>query len=337
MAMYWQETIGRSSLRFIGVAGVGTLIFLLLVAFGLKRVAYKDNNQRATAATGKSEFRGDRAFETLKKVVAIGPRPPGSPEAETLRQLIRSEVEAAGLEVRVIPFEADTPLGKRSMANLVAIVKGSQDGIIALSNHYDTKYFEEFRFVGANDGGSTAAWMIEMARALGPMRDGRTVWLIWFDGEEALRDWSSTDSLYGSREMVRHMRKTKELADLHALINVDMIGDCYLGIFRDAGAPSWLSNAIWKVAAELGHGRHFLAESRIIEDDHMPFRLAGKRAINLIDYEYGGSQLEHSNTWHTANDTIERVCPASLQAVGDVIYHALPAIERALDAQARLN
>ena len=335
--MRWRETIGRGSLRFIGIAGVGTLIFLLIVAFSLKRVAYKDDSQRATAAAGKGAFNSARAFETLKKVVDLGPRPPGSPEAETLRQLIRGEVEAAGLEVRALPFEVDTPLGNKSMANLVAVVKGSEDGIIALSNHYDTKYFAEFRFVGANDGGSTTAWMIEMARALGPTRDGRTVWLIWFDGEEAFKEWSSTDSLYGSREMVRHLRKTKEFPDLDALINVDMIGDCYLGIFRDAGAPSWLSNAVWKAAAELGHGRHFLAESRIVEDDHMPFRLAGKPAMNLIDYEYGGSQLDHSNTWHTANDTIERVCPASLQAVGDVIYHALPSIERVLDAQARLD
>lgn len=335
--MRWRETNGRGSLRFIGVAGVGTLIFLLIVAFGLKRVAYKDDNQRATAAAGKSAFQGERAYESLKKIVAIGPRPPGSPEAETLRQLIRGEVGAAGLEVRALPFEADTPFGKKSMVNLVAVVKGTENGIIALSNHYDTKYFEDVRFVGANDGGSTTAWMIEMARALGPTREGRTVWLIWFDGEEAFKEWSSSDSLYGSREMVRHLRKTKEFADLDVLINVDMIGDCYLGIFRDAGAPSWLSNAVWKSAAELGHGRHFLAESRIIEDDHMPFRLAGKPAMNLIDYEYGGSQLEHSNTWHTPNDTIERVCPASLQAVGDVIYHALPAIERVLDAQARLD
>ncbi|MCC6153424.1 MAG: M28 family peptidase, partial [Candidatus Hydrogenedentes bacterium] len=190
--MRWRETKGNGSLRFIGVAGVGTLILLLVVAAGLKRVAFKDDNQRATATAGQGAFKGERAFETLKRIVAIGPRPPASPEAETLRQLIRGEVEAAGLEVRILPFEADTPLGKKSMANLVAVVKGSKDGIIALSNHYDTKHFEDFRFVGANDGGSTTAWMIEMARALGPAREGRTVWLIWFDGEEAFKEWSST-------------------------------------------------------------------------------------------------------------------------------------------------
>lgn len=324
-------------MRFIAIAGIGAFALLLLVAFGIKRVAYKDENQRASAATGTGTFQGERAYDTLKRIVAIGPRPPGSPEAETVRQLIRTEVEAAGLEFRTFPFDADTPLGKRAMVNLVAVVKGNRDGVIALSNHYDTKYFEDIRFVGANDGGSTTAWMIEMARALGPTRDGRTIWLVWFDGEEALKEWSSADSLYGSRDMVRRLRRTKELAHLKVLINLDMIGDCYLGVFRDAGAPSWLQNAVWKTAAEHGHERHFLADPRVIEDDHMPFRLAGVPCMNLIDYEYGGSPLEHGANWHTERDTIDRVCPASLQAVGDVIYHALPAIESFLDAQARLD
>ncbi len=309
----------------------------MIVAFGLKRIAHNDDQQRATAATGAGAFNGERAYGTLKKVVAIGPRPAGSAQAETLRELIRSEVEQAGLDVRPVPFDADTPLGKRSMVNLIAVVKGTRDGIIALSNHYDTKLFDSFQFVGANDGGSTTAWMIEMARTLGPSRDGRSIWLIWFDGEEAFKEWSSSDGLYGSREMVRYLRKTKELDNLKALVNLDMIGDCHLGISRDAGAPSWLANSIWKSAAVLEHERRFLPDTQVIEDDHMPFRLAGVPCMNLIDFEYGGSPSEHSATWHTANDTIERVCPASLQAVGDVIYHALPAIESYLDAQARLD
>lgn len=328
---------GRGSLRLIAAAGLGVFVLLLFAAFALKRVAYKDDRQRATAAAGTGAFNGERAYESLQRIVALGPRPPGSREAEELRKLVRAEVEAAGLKIDILPFDAETPRGKRTMANLRAVVEGTQDGVIALSNHYDTKYFEEFEFVGANDGGSTTAWMIEMARALGPTRQGRTIWLLWFDGEEAFKEWTSTDSLYGSREMVRHLRRTKELSNLEALINVDMIGDCYLGILRDPGAPSWIQNAVWKSAAELGHERHFLADARVVEDDHMPFRLAGVPCMNLIDFEYGGSPLEHGATWHTERDTIDRVCPASLQAVGDVIYHALPALESFLDTQARLE
>ncbi|HRK35710.1 MAG TPA: M28 family peptidase [Candidatus Hydrogenedentes bacterium] len=325
---------GSGALRLIAVAGVFLFVLMFVFAFGLRQIATRDSDQRVTAAAS-GNFNGARAYESLKKIVAVGPRPPGSREAEQTRTIIRTELEAAGLEVMALPFEAETPYGKKTMVNMVGVVKGDTHGIIALSNHYDTKYLPEIRFVGANDGGSTTAWMLEMARALGPSRKGRTIWLIWFDGEEAFKEWTDSDSLYGSREFVRYLRREKLLDSLHTLINVDMIGDCYLGVFRDAGAPSWLQNAIWKKAAELGYDKHFTARSTVIQDDHTPFRFAGVQCINLIDYEYGGSPLEHSNTWHTENDNIDRVCPDSLQAVGDVIYHALPVIESSLDAQAR--
>ncbi|MDZ4860683.1 MAG: M28 family peptidase [Candidatus Hydrogenedentes bacterium] len=328
---------GQGSLRFIAAAGIFVFVSLVVISLGLKRLAVRDPAQRVSAGKSAHAFDGARAYETLKQIVAIGPRTAGSSEAEQVRAIIRTEVEAAGLELMVLPFDAETPIGKRTMVNLVAVVKGDEDGNIAISNHYDTKYLPDINFAGANDGGSTTAWMIEMARALGPARSGRTVWLIWFDGEEAFKEWSDTDSLYGSREFVRYLRREKLLDSLHALVNVDMIGDCYLGVFRDAGAPAWLLNTIWKTAAERRYERHFLAKTTVAQDDHTPFRFAGVQCINLIDYEYGGSPLEHNRTWHTADDSIDRVCPESLQAIGDVIYHALPAIESSLDAQARRN
>lgn len=321
-------------LRFIVASGILLYVLLFIFAYSLKKMVYRDAGEKVSAST-TAAFDGGRAYETLKKIVAVGPRPPGSPEAEKVRQIILNELASLGIESMVLPFEANTPYGPKTMVNVVGIVNGTEDGIVALSNHYDTKYLPEIRFVGANDGGSTTAWMLEMARVLGPRRDGRSIWLIWFDGEESFKEWSDTDSLYGSREFVRYLRANGTLRDLHALINVDMIGDCYLGVLRDAGAPSWLQNAIWKTAAQRGFERHFLSESVALQDDHIPFRLAGVPSINLIDYEYGGSPLEHRNNWHTANDRIERVCPGSLQAIGDVIYHALPAIEALLDTQAR--
>lgn len=213
------------------------------------------------------------------------------------------------------------------MTNLVGVVQGTLPGLILLSNHYDTKYFPEFTFVGANDGGSTTAWMLEMARSLGPQREGRTIWLCFFDGEEAFQEWTETDSLYGSRAFVQHLAETGEAAQVRAIINVDMIGDCRLGIFKDPGAPAWLQDAVWEQAKRLGYGKAFLLSGRNIQDDHIPFRRAGIPALELIDFEYGGSAVAHQNTWHTARDTLDKVCAASLQAVGDVIYHALPVIE----------
>lgn len=326
---------GNTALKVIVAGGVTAFVLLLLFSAGLHRMVFPDKTQIPKQGGAHSPFDGQRAYADLEKICALGPRPPGSPEAEGLRALIREELGKVGIPVKEYPFEAETPLGKRRMVNVVGTVQGSQSGVILLGNHYDTKYFPDFRFVGANDGGSTTAWMIEMARALGPRREGRSVWLVWFDGEEAFKDWTDTDSLYGSREFVRTLRLQGKLKTVDAMINVDMIGDKYLGIARDSGAPGWLSNIVWTTAASQGYSGHFLSQSNTVQDDHMPFRLAGVPALELIDFEYGGSRLDHSNLWHTANDTIDHVSADSLQVVGDVIYDALPGIDTYLDRQAR--
>jgi Zn-dependent M28 family amino/carboxypeptidase len=278
-------------------------------------------------ARPRSPFDGQRAYADLKRIVAIGPRVAGTEGGKKTQSLIKEELAKAGLEVREQPFTADTPLGPRAMLNLVGVVKGTQPGLVLLTNHYDTKYFRDFVFVGANDGGSTTAWMLEMARALGPRREGCTLWLCFFDGEEAFKEWTDTDSLYGSRAFVDRLKQTGDAAQVKAVVNVDMIGDCRLGIYQDPGAPAWLRDAVWSQAARLGYDDAFMPSGRVIEDDHIPFRRAGLPAMNLIDFEYGTTEVQHRNTWHTANDTLDKTCAASLQAVGDVIYHALPAIE----------
>ncbi len=320
------------AMKVIVTLGVAAFVILGLTSMGLKWMIHGGGSRRAVAAQEKSPFDGRRAFEDLRKVVGFGPRVSGSePLAET-RAYIKRELGKAGLAVREHAFDADTPMGTRKMVNVVGVVEGTRLGVVLLSNHYDTKYFTDIVFVGANDGGSTTAWMIEMARALGPKREGLSVWLCFFDGEEAFREWSETDSLYGSRAFVKHLKEEGTLSQVRVAVNVDMIGDCYLGIKRDSAAPAWLTRAIWGTARDMGYGAHFLPFGHDVVDDHVPFRRAGIPAADIIDFTYGRSQEEHPRNWHTANDTLDRVCPDSLQVVGDVIYHALPKIEAALDA-----
>lgn len=279
------------------------------------------------ASQAQSPFDGKRAFEDLRAVVAIGPRDPGSQGIVQARDYIKRQLTAAGLAVREQAFTATTPVGSKAMVNLTGVVEGTKPGVILLGNHYDTKYFPNFTFVGANDGGSTTAWMLEMARTLGPHREGCSVWLCFFDGEEAFKTWSEADSLYGSRAYVAALKSGGELAQIKAMINVDMIGDCYLGVVGDPGAPAWLSGAVWGTASKLGYSEHFLLTPRHVEDDHVPFRKAGVPTLEVIDFSYGKTVNDHNRNWHTPNDTIDKVCADSLQVVGDVIYHALPDID----------
>lgn len=281
----------------------------------------------AVLEAGES-FDGGRAYEHVRQLVAIGPRPSGSAGSQQARQYITRQLALLGLKVTEQPLTAQTPLGPIRMANLVATIPGRRPERLAFGGHYDTKLYREFRFVGANDGGSSTAFLIELARALNARRNELTIELLFFDGEEALVDWSITDDhTYGSRHYVTAGKASGSLATLKAFILVDMIGDRDLGIRRERYSTRWLTDAIWASARRLGAAA-FVDEDVAIEDDHMPFLQAGIPAVDIID-------LDYTPYWHTAGDTLDRVSARSLQTVGDVLLAALPAIEKKLMPPAR--
>jgi glutaminyl-peptide cyclotransferase len=260
-------------------------------------------------------FSGASALNYTARVVAFGPRPPGSEAHRKLQNYILTELRRFRCEVVEDAFTAQTPLGPIPMKNIVARFAGISGKAVAITGHYDTKSLPGLRFVGANDGGSSAGFLLEMARTLSARPRRHDIYLIWFDGEEAIVQWSETDSLYGSRHLVRRWRQDGTLERLTALINVDMIGDKELAIVREAHSTLWLRERIWQIAAELGYQRHFRNEVVEIEDDHVPFLRAGVPAVNLIDFDYGP---RHS-WWHTEQDTLDKLSPRSFQVVGDVV------------------
>ncbi len=272
------------------------------------------------AVAADAPFDGAAAFRDLERLVAIGPRPAGSQGAARARAYILGELRAARIRARVEPFEADTPHGRLSMANVIAVLPGRRPDVIMLAGHYDTKWFRDVHFVGANDGGSSAGLLIELARRLAGRTREFTYWIAWFDGEEAREAWSATDSLYGSRWMAADLARQRALP--RALIVVDMIGDRNLAIRREAFSTPWLTDLIWAAAVRRGEAAHFLAEEMGVEDDHVPFLRAGVPATLLIDFDYP--------PWHTAEDTFDKVSPRSLAVVGGVLLEALPAVETRL-------
>jgi Zn-dependent M28 family amino/carboxypeptidase len=269
------------------------------------------------AVEAQARFDGAAALRHVERLVALGPRPAGSPASRRARQYVVDELRRAGIEARVQSFEADTPHGRLRMANVLAVVPGRRPDAILIGGHYDTKWFRELRFVGANDGGSSAALLLELARALARGRREYTYWIAWFDGEEAREAWTATDSLYGSRRMAEDMKRQGRLP--RAVIVADMIGDRDLGIRREAFSSPALTDMLWEAAHRLGHGAHFLADEIPVEDDHAPFLRVGIPAVLLIDFDYP--------PWHTADDTVDKVSARSLGVVGDVLLAALPAVE----------
>lgn len=266
---------------------------------------------------------GAAALRHVERLVAIGPRVAGSAGAERARAYIIGELRRLGIEPEVQAFEAMTPHGRMRMANIIARLPGRRSDVIVLAGHYDTKLFNSFRFVGANDGGSSAALLIELARRLAKTPREYSVWVVWFDGEEARETWTSTDSLYGSRHLAVELERTRRLP--RALVLIDMIGDRDLNIRRDTYSTPWLTDILWASASRLGHGKYFLNDPMPVEDDHAPFLKAGVAAALLIDFDYP--------PWHTADDTLDKVSGQSLAIVGDVVLDALPSIEQYLTTQ----
>ena len=274
-------------------------------------------------ARGPVSFDSARAYQHLREIVAIGPRPAGSPGIKQTRDYITKQLTALGIAVTEQAFVAKTPIGDIPMVNLVATIQGARKERIAIAGHYDTKLFREFRFVGANDGGSSAAFLIELARVLKPRANAFTIELIFFDGEEAtLRDWSGADHTYGSQYYVDTGRKARTLSTLKALVLVDMVADRSPRFMRESNSTAWLTDILWSTAQKLGHGSIFVNDSTPIEDDHIPFLKAGVPAADIIDLDYPA--------WHTAADTLDQTSARTMQVVGDVVVAALAPIEARL-------
>jgi hypothetical protein len=273
------------------------------------------------------KFDGRRALQDVRQLVAIGPRVAGTPGALQARAYIRKQLESAGLTVEEQPFEMATPLGRVKMVNVRALIPagtaGSKQpaGRLVIAGHYDTKLFRDFAFVGANDGGSSAAMLIELGRTLKSRVNALPIELLFLDGEEAVVEWRGNDHTYGSRYYVEAAGKAGTLKDIRALILVDMIGDRDLRIKRESHSTPWLTDAIWDAARRLKRPE-FVDDATPIEDDHLEFLAAGVPAVDIIDLDYPA--------WHEPGDTLDKVSAASLQAVGDVLLAALPEIERRL-------
>ncbi len=269
-------------------------------------------------------FSGERALKHVRALVRLGPRAPGSTGIQQAREYIRRELRRSSIEVEELAFVASTPRGSLAMTNLVAKIPGKSADIVVLAGHYDT--LEPGRvpgFIGANDGGSSTGLLLELARALAERKNELTIWMVFFDGEEALERWSPRDGLYGSRYLASRWKREGILPRIRAFILLDMVGDRELGLRRELNSTRWLVDLVWEAARELGHSAHFLDEVTAIEDDHLPFAQAGVPAVDLIDFEYGPA----NRYWHTSADTLDKLSARSLHVVGEVILEVVRRLE----------
>jgi glutaminyl-peptide cyclotransferase len=273
----------------------------------------------AANVQGQTEFNGARALAYTRDFVAIGPRWIGSPGHARAEAFIEKQFAHDQLEKDT--FTATTPAGPMEMHNYIVRFPGKKDGVIVLATHYETNYpLRNINFVGANDGGSSTGLLIELANHLrGHTLDGYSVWLVFFDGEEAVEQWSHSDSLYGSRHLAAKWQNDGTLKRIKAFLLADMIGDKSLDIQRDLNSTPWVLDVVKKAATRLGDQSYFFAQAEAVEDDHLPFVQRGVPSADIIDLDYGPQNAYH----HTAQDTMDKLSAKSLTIAGNVFLETI--------------
>jgi glutaminyl-peptide cyclotransferase len=279
----------------------------------------------STHAAGPSDaFSGTRALEYTRQFVAVGPRWVGSPGHAKAEAFLKKQFAKDNLEVDT--FTMNTPAGPQQMHNFIVRFPGKKDGAIVLASHYETNYpLRNINYVGANDGGSTTGLLIEMANHLrGRTLDGYSVWLVFFDGEEAFKEWSDSDSTYGSRHLAAKWENDGTLRRIKAFIILDMIGDKDLDIQRETKSTDWLVSLVRQAAHKFAYDKYFFQRDEDVEDDHLAFVNRGVPSIDVIDLDYGPNNSYH----HTAQDTMDKVSARSLTIDGDVFLETIRLINQ---------
>jgi Zn-dependent M28 family amino/carboxypeptidase len=256
----------------------------------------------------------------------MGPRPVGGAAHKKMEDYIVAHL--GGAQVEDDRFEQKSAQGTYPLRNIVAKFPGTKDGVIVLASHYDTKMIPGF--VGANDGASSTALLLGIADQLrasmkNGKREGYSVWLAFFDGEEAFgANINDADGLYGSKHMAQKWQQDGTAKKVRAFILADMIGDKDLDVLRDANSAPALLDLIAAAAAQLGYQSHFFQETEQMIDDHIAFKDAGVPVADLIDFNYG-----YQNAfWHTTEDTVDKLSPRSLEIVGNVMLQATWMLDR---------
>ena len=276
------------------------------------------NSMRAAPANIWEEFSGEKGFAHVQRLVDFGPRPAGSKALEKSRDYIEDQLRRSGWQVTRQAFSDDTPRGKIQFVNLIAQFSGQGKAAspsFLLCSHYDTKMFDAIRFVGANDGGSSTGLLLELARVIGQHPNlARKIELVFFDGEEAIEQFSQTDGLYGSRYFARQLQSGGAKQFRGGLL-FDMVGDRSLGITLPANSPVEIARDIFAAAEVLKLRNYFTYLGRELVDDHVPLNAIGIPTLDIIDFDYPW--------WHTADDTIDKVSAQSLRIVGSVALYYL--------------
>jgi glutaminyl-peptide cyclotransferase len=290
----------------------------------------------AVSSTGHAQTHGVSGAEVMRLTQAYVNAAPkryiGSPGHAAAEAFIKDQFKPEVAKGNFVDdkFTARTPIGPLTMHNLIVKFPGKKDGIIVLASHYETNYWlKDIHFIGANDGACTTALLIALGqyyREHPPQ--GYSVWLLFTDGEESInKDWTDSDSLYGTRHIAAKWSGDGTLGHIKAFVLADMIGWKQLNIDKETNSTPWLLELEAKAGRDTGHSKYLFKESQAVEDDHLPFVQRGVPSLDVIDFQYGTAQ-DPEAFHHTDQDTMDKLSAASLQVAADLFLDLVKLIDQ---------
>lgn len=285
------------------------------------------------AARVKSPINSLRAYRYLEQLCDLGPRPSGSPAMLKQQELLKQHFEKLGGKVTMQPFRATDPLGGPAvpMANMIVEWHPERKERILLCAHYDTRPLPDRdpdpvqrrtgKFLGANDGGSGTALLMELAHLMPTVNESIGVDFLLVDGEELVYVEDRDPYLLGSTHFAQQYAQNPPEHRYRWGVVLDMVGDESLQLYQEANSVAWpdtrpLVMEIWNTAARLGVKQFVGRPKFTVKDDHIPLRNIAKiPTCDIIDFDYPA--------WHTTMDTPRRCSPASLGKVGWVVHEWL--------------
>ncbi len=277
------------------------LIFVVLIAIAVGAVLLLGRSYTP------SSFNGERAYEHVLKQVSFGPRPTGSAEGWATGDYIIQTLKSSGWQVQTQEFDYQNVRARNIMAT------AGQGPQVIIGAHYDTRMRADqdpisptTPVMGANDGASGVAVLLELARVLDRRTLQNQLDLVFFDAEDNGHldgwDWIAGSSYFAQNLSTRPV----------VVIVVDMIGDADQQVYLERNSDPLWSARIWQVAASLGYADYIIPQYKhSMLDDHTPFLRKGIPAVDMIDFDYP--------YWHTTADTADKVSPASLERIGQTL------------------
>lgn len=273
----------------------------------------------AGCGSGPTDFDGAAAYELVEEQCAFGPRPPGTPAHDAMLRWLVAELQRSADQVAVQRFTASSSAGEVVLTNVIASFRVEMRERVLLGAHWDTRPVAEkdpdpanrsTPILGANDGASGVAVLLELARMMAERPPSVGVDLVFFDGEDGGDEGGYSDWCLGSAHYAAHMG---DYAPGYGVI-IDMVGDRDLTIRREPN--SWSTNRevverVWDAARRVGANAFRDELGVAMYDDHVPLILAGIPVALVIDPEY--------EYWHTLADTPDKCSPESLAQVGRVL------------------